>query len=89
MGLLPDDVDFDSPWSDASDDLPKLRKRIAQLEAELSTVKEGRKIYKETADEAIAERDALKDENDTYKAILFDAGIRVTKSDYGYNWTKK
>jgi regulator of replication initiation timing len=70
MGLLPDDVDFDSPWSDASDDLPKLRKRIAQLEAELSTVKEGRKLYKEIADEAIAERDALKAENERLRILL-------------------
>ena len=77
MGLLPDDVDFDSPWSNASDDLPKLKKRIAQLEAELSTVKEGRKIYKETADEAIAERDALQAENERLERLVSKGKLRA------------
>jgi hypothetical protein len=40
MGLLPDDVDFDSPWSDASDDLSEKDKRIASLEAENERLRE-------------------------------------------------
>ena len=40
MGLLPDDVDFDSPWKDASDDIPGLKKRISELEQQLAKCRE-------------------------------------------------
>ena len=51
--------------------------RIMELEAELSTVKEGRKIYKETADEAIAERDALQAENERLERLVSKGKLRA------------
>lgn len=49
MGILPDDVDFDSPWDGEQRERMRLKQRIAELEAELARWKQNAEFYKSCA----------------------------------------